>query len=210
MLHRPFSGRETCTRELHLACQTAELIFSASPSSVGGPSLQNENVQVVLTSFGAQISGISPSDRIPLLATPQRSPPATLASMELFNAAGAGDTQLVRQLIASKTDLEWKDVRRRPKRASRLRMLRDLRCPLCGCGATAALCGKRGAVCGCASRWGSCRVAHGRRGHRRGATPPSPHLGCSERCPWLIGWSDVHALVAPRAQRAPSVAARTV
>ena len=56
MLHRPFSGRETCTRELHLACQTAELIFSASPSSVGGPSLQNENVQVVLTSFGAQIS----------------------------------------------------------------------------------------------------------------------------------------------------------
>ena len=117
---------------------------------------------------------------------------------QLFNAAKAGDTQRVRQLIASKTDLqliEWKDeVRRRPKRASRLRMLRDLRCALCGCGAMAALCGKRDATCECASRWGSCRVAHGRRGRRRGATPPSPHLGCSERCPWLIGWSDVRGL----------------
>ena len=113
---------------------------------------------------------------------------------QLYKAAEAGDTQRVRQLIASKADLEWKDVRRRPKRASRLRMLRDLRCPLCGCGATAALCGKRDATCGCAFRCGSCRVAHGRRGRRRGATPPSPHLGCSERCPRLILWSDVHGL----------------
>ena len=44
---------------------------------------------------------------------------------QLYKAAEAGDTQRVRQLIASKADLEWKDVRRRPKRASPLRMLRD-------------------------------------------------------------------------------------
>ena len=47
-------------------------------------------------------------------------------SPQLFNAASAGDTQRVRQLIASKADLEWKDVRRRPKRASPLRMLIEI------------------------------------------------------------------------------------